>query len=71
MEVEFEHPDLDWGVLTDDNLHDLLKRFKIAKMKGFDTYLGSTPKIKIISVMDVITGELIEPNRINEILEEV
>ena len=71
MEVEFKHPGLDWGVLTDDNLRDLLKRFKIAKMKGFDTYLGMCPKMKILSVKDVITGELIHPNAINEILEEI
>ena len=62
MEVEFKHPDLDYGVLTDDNLHGLLKRFKLAKIKGFDTYLGSVPNIKILSVKDVITGELIHPN---------
>ena len=71
MEVEFKHPDLDYGVLTDDNLHDLLKRFKIAKTKGFDTYLGSCHKMKILSVKDVFTGELVYPNRINQILEEV
>ena len=71
MEVEFEHPTLDWGVLTDDNLRDLLKRFKTAKMKGFDTYLGSVPKMKILSVKDVITGELIHPSTINELLEEI
>jgi hypothetical protein len=71
MEVEFEHPELDFGVLTDDNLHDLLIRYKIAKLKGFDSYLGSCPKMKILSVKDVITGELIDPNRINEILEEL
>jgi len=71
MEVEFKHPDLDYGVLTDDNLYGLLKRFKLAKIKGFDTYLGSVPNIKILSVKDVITGELIHPNRINEILEEL
>ena len=71
MEVEFEHPDLDFGVLTDDNLHDLLTRFKTAKLKGFDTYLGSVPKMKILSVKDVITGELIHSNRIDEILEEI
>ena len=71
MEVEFKHPDLDYGVLTDDNLHDLLTRFKIAKLKGFDTYLGSMPNAKILSVKDVITGELVHPNRINEILEEI
>ena len=71
MELEFENPDLDYGVLTDDNLYGLLKRFKLAKIKGFDTYLGSVPNIKILSVKDVITGELIHPNRINEILEEL
>ena len=71
MELEFENPDLDYGVLTDDNLYGLLKRFKLAKIKGFDTYLGSVPNIKILSVKDVITGELIHPNRINQILEEI
>jgi len=71
MEVEFKHPDLDYGVLTDDNLHGLLKRFKLAKLKGFDTYLGSMPNAKILSVKDAITGELVHPNRINEILEEI
>ena len=71
MEVEFKHPDLDYGVLTDDNLHGLLKRFKLAKIKGFDTYLGSVPNIKILSVKDVITGELIHPSAINELLEEI
>ena len=71
MEVEFEHPELDFGVLSDDNLHDLLKRFKIAKLKGFDSYLGSCPKMKILSVKDMFTGELIHPGRINEMLEEI
>ena len=71
MEVEFEHPELDFGVLTDDNLHDLLMRYKIAELKGFDTYLGSCPKLKILSVKDVISGELIDPNLVNEILEEL
>ena len=69
MEVEWEDPDFDFGVLTDDNLHKLLNRYKTAKLKGFDSYLGNCPKIKILSVKDVISGELIEPSLVNQILE--
>ena len=69
MEVEWYDPDFDFGVLTDNDLHDLLMRYKTAKLKGFDTCLGSCPRIKILSVKDVISGKLINPSLINKMLE--
>ena len=69
MEVEWDDPDFDFGVLSDDSLHDLINRYKTAKLKGFDTCLGSCPRIKILSVKDVISGKLIDPSLINEMLD--
>lgn len=70
MEVEFEHPTLDFGVLLSDTLTRLCLEFKEAKNEGFHPSLGACPKIKILSAKDNFTGELINPNLINKMLEK-
>ena len=70
MEVEFKHPTLDWGVLTDDNLRDLLKRFKTARDKRFDTSLGACPGLRIIKI-EGVKGERLDIETMNELIEEL
>ncbi len=71
MEVEFDHPNLDWDVLFDDNLVDLAKRFKKAKDTGFDTSLGSCPNLRVKRITDETTSLDIPINEFNLILEEL
>ena len=71
MEVEFDHPELDWNVLFDDNLVDLAKRFKKAKDTGFDTTLGACPNLRIKRITDESTSLDISINEFNLILEEL
>tara|TARA_R100001443_G_scaffold17872_1_gene28486 strand:+ start:8089 stop:8403 length:315 start_codon:yes stop_codon:yes gene_type:complete len=71
MEIEYDNEGLGYNVLTDDNLHDLCKRFKLAKLTGFDTYIGSFTNLRIKSVEDVITREIINPGIIEDIMEEL
>tara|TARA_R100000808_G_scaffold18134_1_gene39831 strand:+ start:12556 stop:12882 length:327 start_codon:yes stop_codon:yes gene_type:complete len=75
MEVEFDvdpsSDRVDYNVLVDDSLEWLLKEYNEAKTKGFHSKLGSCPKIKILSVTDVLDGIIIDPNKINSMLEEM
>ena len=71
MEVEFDHPNLDWDILFDDNLVDLAKRFKEAKDTGFDTSLGACPNLKIKKITDETYSLDIPINEFNLILEEL
>ena len=68
MEVEFDHPDLDFGVLIDDNLGRLLLQYKDAKNSGWHIDLGGCPNIKILSVKDNFLGEIVDPNKINKLM---
>lgn len=70
MEVEFDHPECDFGVLVDANLTRLLLQFKKAKKTGWHHSLAGCPKIKILSVKDNFTGELINLNTIHKLLEK-
>ena len=69
MEVEFDHPECDFGVLIDDTLTRLLLQYKEAKESGWHFSLGGCPNLKILSARDNYTGELIDPNKINKLLE--
>tara|TARA_Y100000310_G_scaffold33278_1_gene31472 strand:- start:1947 stop:2351 length:405 start_codon:yes stop_codon:yes gene_type:complete len=71
MEVEFKHPELDYGVISDTDLKSLVKRFRKAQKTGFDTSTGSCPSIKILSVSDVYLGILVEPGLISKIFDEI
>ena len=71
MEVEFDHPNLDWDILFDDNLVDLAKRFKEAKDTGFDTSLCSCPNLRIKKITDETYSLDIPINEFNLILEEL
>ena len=71
MELEYDNDKVGYNILTDSNLRDLCKRYKIAQLKGFDTYIGAISNLRIKSVEDVITGELYGPKTINEILEDL
>ena len=70
MEVEFDHPECDFGVLIDDTLTRLLLQFKEAKKTGWHHSLGGCPNIKILSARDNFTGEIVDPNKINKLLEQ-
>tara|TARA_R100001082_G_scaffold4772_4_gene3434 strand:+ start:3965 stop:4180 length:216 start_codon:yes stop_codon:yes gene_type:complete len=69
MEVEFDHPECDFGILVDDTLTRLLLQYKEAKNSGWHHSLAGCPNIRILNVMDNFTGEIIDPNKINKLLE--
>ena len=71
MEVEFNHPELDWNILFDNNLIELAKRFKQAKDTGFDTALGACSNLRIKRITDEKTSLDISINEFNLILEEL
>ncbi len=68
MEVEFDNPGLDYGVLIDDNLTRLLLQFLECKKTGWHISLGGCPNIKILSVRDNFKGEIVDPNKINKLM---
>ena len=70
MEVEFDHPECDFGVLVDDTLTRLLLQYKDAKKTGWHYHLGGCPNIKIKSVEDIIKGTVIGPQTIINLLEK-
>ena len=71
MEVEFEHPELDYGVISDTDLRSLVKRLKKAQITGFDTSTGSCPNIKVLKVSDVYLGNTVEISKLDKIMEDL
>lgn len=48
VEVEFDHPELDYGVLVDQKLTWLVDRYCDAKIKGWSYQLGGCPNLRIL-----------------------
>ena len=71
VEVEFDHPELDWNVLVDNDLQYLVKRVKEAQIKGFDTLIGACPNLRVLKVKDRLEGYKIPVNEFNLMLEEL
>lgn len=71
MEIEYQNDLVGYNVLTEDTLHNLCKRFKVAKTRGYDSYIGVVSSLQIKSVEDVLTGQIVSPRKINEIMEEI
>tara|TARA_R100000781_G_scaffold94684_1_gene58993 strand:+ start:3450 stop:3701 length:252 start_codon:yes stop_codon:yes gene_type:complete len=70
MEVEFEHPNLDYGVLISNTLGGLMLEFKQAKKDKWHPSLGGCPNIKILSITDVIDGKYIDEKKALKLLEQ-
>tara|TARA_R100000995_G_scaffold27458_1_gene11975 strand:+ start:4616 stop:5116 length:501 start_codon:yes stop_codon:yes gene_type:complete len=49
-EVEYDNPDSDYDVLVEDTFASLLSRLVDAKDRGFDSYLGSCPNLRVLEV---------------------
>jgi len=71
VEVEFDHPELDWNVLVDNDLEYLAKRVKEAQKVGFDTLIGACPNLRVLKVRDRLEGYKIPVNEFNLMLEEL
>ena len=53
VEVEFDNPEFDYGVLFDATLKDLVSEYCDAKIKGFHITLGSCVNISVIRAMNI------------------
>jgi hypothetical protein len=71
VEVEFDHPELDWNVFVDSDLEYLALRIKEAKKTGFDTLIGACPNLRVIKIKDKIEGYKIPVNEFNLMMESL
>jgi hypothetical protein len=70
MEVEFEHPKLDFGVLISNTISRLMLEYKEAKDRGFHPDLGACPQIKILCIKDIIAGRFIDKEKAIKLFKE-
>tara|TARA_R100001082_G_scaffold90263_1_gene56733 strand:- start:1481 stop:1780 length:300 start_codon:yes stop_codon:yes gene_type:complete len=65
MEVEFDHPECDFGVLIDDTLSRLILQYKEAKKTGWHYHIGGCANIKILKIKDNFIGKEINKKELN------
>jgi len=48
--VEYSNPECDFQVILEDTFENLFSRLTDAKLKGFDSYVGSCPNLRVLEV---------------------